>query len=225
MNRAALPPWLLPAVVAAVVTLAVVTVVDTVGDDGARQPEALARQRIASIATQSAAATTQPPGAITGAPPSVPSRFTLEPDGLGAVRFGQPVDGVMSALTEQFGTPDEDRNQPCGQGKRARWVRWADLSAVFSATFIGFIDGVHYPPGRPALHLATAVGLAPGDGIERLHMLYGPVPTRAQPAHPGRPAMQLFTISGPRAGDKLSGVLEDEGGETIVSTIFAGALC
>jgi hypothetical protein len=133
---------------------------------------------------------------------------------------------VIAVLTGRFGAPDEDRNVTCGAGKHARWLRWADLSAIFSSTaFIGFIDGVHYPPGRRGLHLATSAGLAPGDGIERLHMLYGQVPIRQQASQPGRPVTQLFTISDPQTGKKLSGVIEDQGSDTIVSTIFAGALC
>lgn len=212
------PAWLLPALIAGAATLATVLVLDVVIDDDSGAG-GLARQRIASIAPISAQATTSSPSLAPGA-------ITLRSDGLGAVDFGDEPDDVLAVLTGALGTPDEDRAQPCGAGKQARWVRWADLSAVFSTTkFIGFIDGVHYPPGRAPLGLATDAGLMPGDGAERLHQLYADVSVTPEPPQPGRLAAERFTITDAATGANLSGVLEDQGAATIVSTIFAGQLC
>ena len=91
--------------------------------------------------------------------------------------------------------------------------------------FVGYIEGVHFPPGSAALDFSTAKGLSPGDSVGRLHQLYGPVPIRQDAPRPGQIATKLFTISGDRTSDKLSGVLEAQGNKTVVTAIFAGELC
>ena len=97
---------------------------------------------------------------------------------------------------------------------------------IFSTeAFVGYIEGIHFPPGSPALDFSTAKGLSPGDTVDRLHQLYGPVPIRQDTPSPGQIATKLFTISDDRTSDKLSGVLEDQGDKTVVTAIFAGELC
>lgn len=221
VSRTALPAWLLPAVIAGAATVVIVLVVGLFVDNDPARPAGLPRHRIASIEPFP---TSPAPSSSTAAPVD----FALVSNGLVAVHFGQPAEHVIAKLTRKYGTPDEDSPQPCDGGKQARWVRWAGLSAVFSATtakFIGYIDGVNYPPGRPPLDLGTLAGLVPGNSVERVHTLYDPVEIRKQPAQPGRPATELFTIPDPQTTKPLTGVLEDRGGETVVSTIFAGKLC
>ena len=198
-------------------TLVAVTVLNLVVNDDS---DGLARHRVDAPGPASS-----PPATHDAA---TPSTIHLEPDGLDVVDFGEPPDDVVAVLSERFGKPDEDMTQPC-QNKanaRSRWVRWADLSVILSTTgFVGYIEGVHFPPGRRALDLSTAKGLSPGDTADRLHQLYGPVPIRQEAPQPGRIANKLFTISDSKTSGKLSGVLEEQGSKTIVSTIFAGQLC
>jgi hypothetical protein len=212
------PAWLMPALVSAAATLVAVTVLNLVlGDDS----DGLDRHR-----TDAPVAASSP--ATTGPDPAISSPVHLQPDGLDVVDFGQPPDDVTALLSRRLGRPDEDRTQPCQDhgNARSRWVRWADLSVIFSTgAFVGYIEGIHFPPGSPALDFSTARGLSPGDTVDRLHQLYGPVPIRPDTAQPGRSATKLFTISDDGTSAKLSGVLEDQGTKTVVTTIFAGELC
>jgi hypothetical protein len=213
------PAWLMPALASGAATLVAVTVLDLVLADDS---DGFDRHRVNPSIPLSSPATTVPDAAGSGP-------IQLRPDGLEVVDFGQPPDEVIALLSKRLGEPDEDKAQPCQDraNARARWVRWADLSAVFSPdVFVGYIEGTHFPPGRrPALDFSTAKGLSPGDTVERLHQLYGPVPIRRETPQPGQIATKLFTISDARTSDKLSGVLEDQGNKTVVTAIFAGKLC
>jgi hypothetical protein len=212
------PAWLMPALVSGAATLVAVTVLNLVlGDDS----DGLDRHRMNAPVPASSRATT------TVSEPAVSGPIHLQPDGLDVVAFGQPPDDVTALLSKRLGRPDEDTTQPCQQvNARSRWVRWADLSVIFSAkAFVAYIEGIHFPRGRPALDFSTAKGLSPGDTVDRLHRLYGPVPIRQGTPQPGQIATKLFTISDDRTSDKLSGVLENQGNKTVVTAIFAGELC
>jgi len=213
------PAWLVPALVSGAATLVAVTVLNLVlGDDS----DGLDRHRISAPIPASSPATTTVPG------PALSGPIQLQPDGLDVVDFGQPPDDVIALLSNRLGRPDEDTIQPCENqvDGRSRWVRWADLSVIFSAkAFVGYVEGIHFPPGGRALDFSTAKGLSPGDTVNRLHRLYGPVPVRQNSPQPGQVATKLFTISDDRTGEKLSGVLENQGNKTVVAAIFAGELC
>ena len=212
------PAWLVPALVSGAATLVAVTVLNLVLADDS---DGLVRRRVDPPVPTSSPTTTVPDAAVSGT-------IQLQPDGLDVVDFGQPADQVIALLSKRFGRPDEDAAQPCQNQAtgQSRWIRWADLSAIFSTTtFVGYIEGVHFPPGRPALDFSTAKGLSPGDTVDRLRRLYGPVPIRPEAPRPGQVPTKLFTISADRTSGKLSGVLEDHGNETVVAAIFAGRLC
>jgi hypothetical protein len=210
-------PWLVPALASGAATLAAIALLNHVVSDDS---DGLARLRIDAAGPASSQPAT--PDAAT------PGTIQLEPDGLDLIDFGQPTDEVVAVLSERFGRPDEDRTQPCQDraNARSRSVRWADLSVILSPrAFVGYIEGVHFPPGRRALDLPTAKGLSPGDTADRLQQLYGPVPIRQEAPQPGRTVTKLFTISDGRTSGTLSGVLEKQGSRTVVSAIFAGQLC
>jgi hypothetical protein len=210
--------WLMPALASGAATLAAITVLNLVLSDDS---DGFARHLIDASNPASSRATTAPDTATSGT-------VHLEPDGLDLVDFGQPRDDVIAALSKRLGKPDEDLTQPCQNqaNARSRWVRWADLSVIFSAdAFVGYIEGVHFPPGSPPLDFSTAKGLSPGDTVDRLRQLYGPVPIRQETPQPGRIATKVFTVSDDKASDKLSGVLEGQGDKAVVTAIFAGELC
>jgi hypothetical protein len=78
---------------------------------------------------------------------------------------------------------------------------------------------------QPTARLSTAKGLSPGDTVDRLRQLYGPVPIRQETPQPGRIATKVFTVSDDRANDQLSGVLEGQDNKAVVTASFAGELC
>lgn len=209
--------WALPSLVSGLVTGVIVVSLDfATGGVGSEFP----RVRIASPSTS---------GVSSGAPTTARPAITLAPDGLGLVGFGQPANAVVATLTSRLGPAEEDSDQPCeiDPAVHSRWVRWADLSVRLDAHgFAGYIEGVHFPPGRAALDFATAQGLSPGDSAERLRQLYrGSVRVRTEPGRAGRPATEIFTISGERDGEVVSGVIEKQGESATVTAIFAGELC
>ncbi len=210
--------WVLPALGSGAATLVAVTVVNlSRGHDS----DGFDRHRIGASSPKTSQAATAPHGAKSGP-------LVLEADGLQLVDFGQARDSVLEQLSPRLGKPDEDKAQPCRNQRNAtsRWVRWADLTVIFSTRmFVGYIDGVHFPPGRPALHLSTAKGLSPGDPVDRLRQLYGDVPIRQETPQPGQIAVKTFAIPDGKPSQTLSGVLENQGSKTVISTIFAGELC
>jgi hypothetical protein len=209
--------WALPALVSGLVTGVVVLALDfATGGDGSEFP----RVRIASPDTSIASS---------AVPTTARPALTLAPDGLGLVGFGQPAQAVVATLTSRLGPAEEDADQPCENDPavHSRWVRWADLSIRLDAHgFAGYIEGVHFPPGRAALDFATAQGLSPGDSAARLRQLYGgSVQVRTEPGRAGRPTTEIFTITGQRGGGVLSGVIEKQGKSATVFASFAGELC
>jgi len=211
--------WVMPALAGGTATLVAITVLNIVlGDDS----DAFDRRQIDA---STPAATISP--TMAASDPSTSGKILLRPDGLDLVDFGQPLDDVIAALTKRLGMPDEDKTPPCQSqvDARSRWVRWADLSAIFSGNeFVGYIEGIHFPPGSPALDLSTAEGLSPGDTVDRLQQLYGHVSIRQETPQPGQIATELFTIF-EDSSEKISGVLENQGHKTVVTAIFAGQLC
>ena len=82
----------------------------------------------------------------------------LTPTGLGPHVFGDAEATVVDALTALLGTPTADEPEECA-GQPARWVRWADLGIrLASGRFVGFIEGIHYPPGPPPLAIRLRRG-------------------------------------------------------------------
>lgn len=198
---------------------------------GRRNPQPRAQRRLRRLRASPdrpidyTSAASQPTPAVETA---VPGNIQLEADGLNLVHFGQPPGDVIAALSERLGVPEEDDSQPCQSdtGARSHWVRWADLSLRFSTTeFVAYIEGVHFPPGSPALDLGTSKSLSPGDSVERLHEIYGDVPVRHETAQRGQIGAELFTIVDDDSGDKVSGVLEQDNDKQIVTSIFGGHLC
>jgi hypothetical protein len=208
---------MLPALASGLVTgLIVLALGLATGGDGSEFP----RVRIASPSKSVASSV---------APTTARPALTLAADGLGLVAFGQPASTVVATLTSRLGPAEEDADQPCENDPavHSRWVRWADLSIRLDAQgFAGYIEGIHFPPGRKALDFATARGLSPGDSAERLGEIYrGSVRVRTEPGSAGRPATEIFTISGQPGGGALSGVIEKQGKSATVTAVFAGELC
>jgi hypothetical protein len=157
--------------------------------------------------TNSSAA--QGPSEDEGAP------VVLRGDGLGAVRFGAPVDEVIAGLTLRWAPPTSDTgwvdagSSPFGicPGKEVRAVGWRGFSVLFS-------DGPtpHGPAGRPHFftweyrvddperpapdpggsrpRLRTANGISVGATVAQLRRAYG---NRLQLVAelPGRPGFQV----------------------------------
>jgi hypothetical protein len=209
---------LIPALASASATVLLVVALNLLTDaDGGDLP----RRHITAPATSTKASRNTSPGS------QAARDIALEPGGLGLVTFGQTADDVVTALTARLGVPDEDNKQPCGKAAAtSRWVRWADLSLRFSPdTFAGYIEGVHFPPGRKALDFATRPGLSPGDSTELLHALYGHSLRAHKVTQPGRAAATIVTIMTISKGQQLSGLIEHDGNADTVASIFAGELC
>jgi hypothetical protein len=212
--------WLAPAVMSAFVTLVLVVVLDVLTGGGNSDLE---RRQVAAPASTSAASSTS-----TTADSGPPGDIVLEAGGLGVVQFGEPAIDVVDVFSARLGTPDEDDQQPCGRTHSpSRWVRWADLSLHFSpGRFTGYIEGIHFPPGRKAFDFATPQGLSPGDSVQRLHELYGnSLRVRTEPAQSGRPASIVATLAHAPTTGPMSAVIEWQKDDHIVISIFAGDLC
>jgi hypothetical protein len=219
--------WVWPAVIAAAVTVLVVLVLRLVLEDDADEDvEALPRSPATSgsVAVPSSPPTASP----TWSPEEARSRLHLQGDGLDMVGFGASQLDVVRTLTDVLGAPDEEGDQPCdGHPEvQSHWLRWADLSVRFDAdTFVGYIEGVHFPPGSAAVDLGTRQGLSPGDSLDRARQLYGELPLRHQAPTPGQVAAELFRVADPPGQGPLFGVVEGAGTESQVIAIFAGDLC
>jgi hypothetical protein len=212
--------WLIPAIASALATLGLVIVLDVLIDDGNSD---LPRHQVAAPASTSAASSTP-----TIADSGPPGDIVLEAGGLGVVQFGEPAIDVVDVFSARLGTPDEDDQQQCGRTHSpSRWVRWADLSLHFSpGRFTGYIEGIHFPPGRKAFDFATRQGLSPGDSMQRLHELYGnSLRVRTEPPQSGRPASMVATLARAPTTGAMSAVIERQKDHRIVTSIFAGDLC
>jgi hypothetical protein len=140
------------------------------------------------------------------------------------VGFGDSQLDVARTLTDVLGAPDEESDLPCDGHPEVKthWVRWADLSVVFIAgTFVGYMEGVHVPPGSPPVDLGTQRGLSPGDSLDRARELYGDLRVRHQ-SLPGPGESDIFRFEDPPSQGSMFGVLEDA---AEVITIYAGDLC
>lgn len=152
----------------------------------------------------------------------------LRGDGLELLNFGAGQRDVVNTLTDLLGPPDEETGESCDhEGARSHWVRWADLSLRFTrAGLVGYIEGIHYPPGSPPVRLATTRGLRPGARFARARQIYRTsLPPHRQPMGPGRPPVDLFTVVDPPGSPPLTGVVETIRGQLHVTGIFAGDLC
>ena len=157
-------------------------------------------------------------------PEDARSRLHLQADGLDMVGFGDAQLDVARTLTDVLGAPDEENDLPCDRHPEVKthWVRWADLSVVFDAgTFVGYLEGVHVPPGSPPVDLGTRRGLSPGDSLDRARELYGELRVHHQPL-PGPGESDIFRFEDPPGQGTMVGVVEDA---AEVITIYAGDLC
>lgn len=217
--------WLLPAVAAAVITIAVVAMLDLVFDD---EPEGLPRTSVepaAASATPSSSAGGDHPDA--GGPANI-DFLHLRGDGLDMIPFGASQHDIVETLTDVLGTPDEESDEPCEARPESmsHWVRWADLSVrIEGDAFVGYIEGIHFPPGPPPFDLATPRGLSPGDLLSDARELYGELPITPGDPEPGQGAADLVSFSDPDGTGEMSGLVEDAPDGQLVAAIFAGDLC
>ena len=148
----------------------------------------------------------------------------LTPTGLGPHVFGDAEATVVDALTALLGTPTADEPEECA-GQPARWVRWADLGIrLASGRFVGFIEGIHYPPGPPPLAIPTAEGLAPGDPASRLFDLYDRALLNEVPA-PGPAEQEVTQFEITDGSQPLVVVVEGPLESGRIAAISAGSLC
>jgi len=214
--------WLLPAVAGAVVTVAVVALLHLVADD---EPDALPRTSVdpaAASPTPTSAAGNVPDGGGT----ATFDGLHLRGDGLDMVDFGASEQDAVATLTDVLGPPDEESDEPCEDEpeRPSHWVRWADLTVrTDGRSFVGYIEGVHFPPGPTAFDFGTPRGLSPGDPLDRARKLYGNL--RLQPDPEGQGGAEIFTVKDPAGTPSISGVVEAAGDEKTVASIFAGELC
>jgi hypothetical protein len=221
--------WVVPAVIAAAAIVAVLGVLRLAQgpeDDG------ITRQRISAAAgtptgtpAQSDPAQSGPAGGTAGA---TGGAAYLQGDGLGVVRFGDRQDTVVATLTARLRPPDEQTDEPCRKPPgTSHWVRWADLSVRFDGgAFVGYLEGIHYPPSGPPVDFGTKQGLSPGDPIKRVQQIIGtPFRLRAQPDHPGQQPVALVTIDDGRGHGGMTGVIEGKGSARTLTAIFAGSVC
>lgn len=214
--------------ITAVVLLAVAAACG--GDEQGVQPTTTTLPRV-DVETEvpEASATTEHPAPTTAAtapeedegPPVV-----LRGDGLGAVRFGAPVDEVIVALTLRWGPPDSDTGwwDPKARGMQfafgacpgneQRGVEWRDFWVLFSDGptpwgpaanrhfFSWYYDAEDYDAPRPdpggnRPPLQTEVGISLGAAVADLQRAYGE-------------RLELFDA--PEAGGPFFGVQTPNGG-------------
>jgi hypothetical protein len=145
--------------------------------------------------------------------------LALGPDGIvGLVPLGHDETHALDLLTTTLGPPNEDISFPCpGHVGGVRSVRWADLTAFFAdATFVGYLDGLHYPNDGRLLELTTTEGVGIGSTRSELVAAYG---DRLKVVPPSD--VEEFKIDD--AG--LSGLIEGEGDAGVVITVRAGVAC
>jgi hypothetical protein len=126
--------------------------------------------------------------------------LVLDPNGFDLARFGDPPQGVITALTDRLGKPDSDTGWrrilglpgPClgGEPRRLRAVHWGGLRVYFS-------DGAtdYAPKGTPHFNgywlrdaatqrqarIATAAGITIGSTVAQLKAAYGARRIRLDP--------------------------------------------
>jgi hypothetical protein len=205
------PAWVVPTLLVAV--FAVIYLIVRVADmDRGQLP--FATQRVPAPTASTAAQ----------APARPEHGLTLTPTGLGPHRFGDADATVLDALTALLGTPTADETEECA-GRPARWVRWADLGIrLASGRFVGFIEGIHYPPGPPPLAIPTAEGLAPGDPASRLFQLYDRSLLNEVPA-PDQSEQEVTQFEITDGSQPLLVVVEGPVDSGQVAAISAGSLC
>jgi hypothetical protein len=210
-TRSGRPAWVVPTLLVAV--FAAVYLIVRVADMDRGQPP---------FATRPVPAPTSSPAAETPVRPDY--GLTLTPTGLRPHLFGAAEGTVVEELTALLGTPTADETEECA-GRPARWVRWADLGIrLASGRFVGFIEGIHYPPGPPPLAIPTAEGLAPGDPANRLFDLYDRALLTEDPA-PGASEQEVTQFEITDGSQPLVVVVEGPLESGRVVAISAGSLC
>lgn len=214
--------WLLPAVAGAVVTVAVVALLHLVVDE----PDALPRTSVEPAAVSPTPTSSTEDDAPDGGATATFDGLHLRGDGLDMVDFGASEEDAVATLTDVLGPPDEEVDEPCEDQpqRQSHWVRWADLSVrTDGRTFVGYIEGVHFPPGPTAFDFGTLRGLSPGDALDRARKLYGEL--RLNPDPEGQGGAEIFKVKDPAGTPSISAVVESAGDEQTVASIFAGELC
>lgn len=191
---------------------------------------------------------TQPPAtqpATTSTTEDEGPPVVLEGDGLGAHRFGAPVDEVIVGLTLRWGPPDRDSgwipagNSPFGvcPGNEVRVVEWRGFSVLFSdgPTPFGPAGRRHFfswnyqagdldhpapDPGGNRPRLTTPEGISVGATVADLQRAYGDKLELFDEEEGGGPSFGVQTADGGLFGS-LTGV--EPGG--IVRTIVGGGGC
>lgn len=110
-------------------------------------------------------------GSSTTAAPA--PKIVLEPEGLGAVKFGQLEPVVVDTLTDAFGAPSGAGGGCELAGTTVTTTRWKELTVQFAD---GHFDSYTVRPraGEPAaLNLKTAEGIGLGSTKAQLQAAYG----------------------------------------------------
>ncbi len=160
------------------------------------------------------------------ATPFVRSDVTLAlgPDGIdGLAPLGLDAEHALAHFETAFGLPNEDVSFPCpGHVGGVRSVRWADLTALFAdSTFVGYLDGLHYPNDGPLLELTTTEGVGIGSTRRELVAAYGDRVQIGPPTDDVQGDVEEFMIDDGR----LSGLIEGKGETGVVITVRAGVAC
>ncbi len=234
-----------------VLLVAVLLVAGACDDGSTAQPPSSTTLASTGIDTEvpTAPPETQPP--TTEAPATTSTTedegppVVLEGDGLGAHRFGDPVDEVLAGLTLRWAPPDHDSswipagNSPFGvcPGNEVRVVEWRGFSVLFSdgPTPFGpagrrhFFSWTYYAadldhpapdPGGNRPRLTTPEGVSVGVTVADLQRAYGErLETFDEAEGPG-PSFGVQTADGGLFGSLTS---VEPGG--IVRTIVGGGGC
>lgn len=120
-------------------------------------------------------------------PPPPPPSFTLQGNGIGIARFGDPMDGALSAIQGRLGAPEEDGGWEPGHSSslgyctytEVRSVRWGGFHAIFVDDAAGpalsnpRLEGYLQQGGPGTLpELRTEAGLMLGATESELRQVY-----------------------------------------------------
>jgi hypothetical protein len=123
------------------------------------------------------------PAAIASAVTSPGGTVVLSGDSVGPVRFGEPQQEAVSALTKLAGATQGGVQSAKGNCTIDAALYWANFSVYFLAgRFVGYQTGNNLTGKRePAFNGKTPQGLRIGDSLAEARMLYpGHLTTRAE---------------------------------------------
>jgi hypothetical protein len=162
--------------------------------------------------------------------PSLPE-IVLSANGVGPVSYGDSAEAVFEQLSDLFGSPVEDADQPCTEGgDPGRFLRWGNLLTMSDGDrFRSFIYGLYFPGDAPPIQARTAEGLTLGMSGTELREIYGDRVDFGEPLagfESGR--ARRFSIDGyafEEADGGLGGYLEGDVDTGTVVTLVGGSLC